>query len=175
MNSWRDTILQHFANPIYRITLVADPDGLLLEEQLLAAIRSRGFNLLPFDDVVSFRYMYETNYRQLWDDNQPSNLVVILRSSEASLQSLPYDLLQRGRQLHFDLPAFFTALSYPVIQSLDPMYLQPLFEAYQNYQGPELGDQATKLFTLKHVFKIDPKMIKTPLDLLKHLLWRYTH
>jgi hypothetical protein len=41
MADWRDHILQHFQEPIYRLTLVADPDGLLLEEELLATIRTR--------------------------------------------------------------------------------------------------------------------------------------
>ena len=99
MNNWRNYILQHFTEPTHRLTLVADPDGLLLEEELLAAIQIRGFDLLPFEDVVAFRYTYEANYRQHWDDDQPPNLVVILRSPEASLQSLPYDLLQSSRQL----------------------------------------------------------------------------
>ncbi|MCP4356418.1 MAG: BREX-3 system phosphatase PglZ, partial [Chloroflexi bacterium] len=174
MRNWRDHILKHFTESIHRLTLVADADGLLLEEELLATIRARGFDLLPFDDVVAFRYTYEANYRRHWDDNQPTNLVVILRSPEASLRSLPYDLLQSGRQLHFKLPELFPRLSYPVVRALDPAYLQPLYEAYQTYQGPELGDQATKAFILKHVFEIDPDLTKTPLDLLKLLLSHHT-
>lgn len=174
MTNWRDYILQYFIEPIHRLTLVADPDGLLLEEELLATIRTRGFELLPFEDVVAFRYTYEANYRRHWDDNQPPNLVVILRSPEASLQSLPYDLLQSGRQLHFNLPELFPKLSYPVVRALDPTYLQSLYEAYQTYQGPELGDQATQAFILKHVYGTDPDLIKTPLDLLRLLLSRHT-
>ena len=42
--NWRDYILQHFREPTYRLTLVADPDGLMLEEELLAAIRQNGFD-----------------------------------------------------------------------------------------------------------------------------------
>lgn len=172
--TWRDYILQHFTEPVHRLTLVADPDGLLLEEELLAAIRARGFDLLPFDDVVAFRYTYEANYRQHWDDDRSTNLVVILRSPEATLQALPYDLLQSGRTLHFGLPELFPKLSYPVIKALAPAYFQPLYEAYQAYQGPEMGDQATKSFILKHVFGVMPELIKTPLDLLKLLLARHT-
>ena len=42
MANWRDTILKHFQPKISRLTLVADPDGLLTEEGLLTAIRQRG-------------------------------------------------------------------------------------------------------------------------------------
>lgn len=174
MADWRDPILRHFEEPIYRLTLVADPDSLLLEEDLLATIRARGFELLPFEDVVAFRFTYEAHYRHHWDENQPPNLVVILHSPEASLQSLPYDLLQSGRQLHFKLPELFPKLSYPVVRTLAPMYFQSLYETYQTYNGSDLGDQATKTFILKHVFGVDPDLMKTPLDLLKFLLSRHT-
>jgi len=132
MADWRRYILQHFTEPVYRLTLVADPDGLLLEEQLLAEIRARGFALLPFEDAVAFRYAYESSYRQRWDDDLPTDLVVILRSPQASLQTLPYDLLQTGRTLHFSLPELFPKLSYPVVNALDPAYLQALYEACQS-------------------------------------------
>jgi hypothetical protein len=172
--NWRDPILQHFTEPTHRLNLVADPDGLLLEEELLAIIRARGFDLLPFDEGIVFRYAYEANYRQHWDDGQSTSLVVILRSTEVSLQTLPYDLLQSGRVLRFNLPELFPKLSYPVVKTLDPAHFQPLYEAHQIYHGPELGDQATKLFVLKHVFGLVPELINTPLDLLKLLLARHT-
>ena len=47
MDDWRDRILKEFTPRIAPLTLVADPDGLLLEESLLEAIRERGFEILP--------------------------------------------------------------------------------------------------------------------------------
>jgi hypothetical protein len=173
MTGWREHILQYFTEPTHRLTLVADPDGLLLEEELLAEIRTRGFDLLPFEDAVAFRYAYESSYRQHWDDDLPTDLVVILRSPQASLQTLPYDLLQTGRTLNFGLPQLFPKLSYPVVSALDPADLQALYAAYQGYQGPEMGDRATKVFVLKHIFGVIPELIKTPADLLKLLLSRH--
>jgi len=174
MSNWRDHILQHFREPIHRLTLVADPDGLMLEEELLAAVRQNGFDLLPFEDPIAFRYAYESGYRQHWDEGHDTDLVVILRSPEASLRSLPYDLLQTGRALTFGLPDLFPKLSYPVVSDLNLVYLQPLYEAYQRHTGPEeMGDRTSALFVLKHVFGIVPDMIKTPADLLKLLLSRH--
>lgn len=173
MPSWRDHILQHFREPIHRLTLVADPDGLLLEEELLTTIRQNGFDLLPFEDHVTFRFAYESRYRQHWDEGQDTDLVVILRSPGVSLHSLPYDLLQSGRTLTFGLYDLFPRLSYPVISELDRGYLQPLYEAYQRNSGSEMGDRASTLFVLKHVFGIVPDLIKSPADLLKLLLSRH--
>jgi len=173
MPNWRDYILQHFRKPVHRLTLVADPDGLMLEEELLASIRQNGFDLLPFEDPIAFRYAYESGYRQHWDEGHDTDLVVILRSSSASLHSLPYDLLQTGRMLTFTLPDLFPKLSYPVVSDLDLVYLQPLYKVYQQYAGPEMGDQASAVFVLKHIFGIVPDVIKTPSALLKLLLSRH--
>ena len=171
--NWRDYILQHFREPIHRLTLVADPDGLMLEEELLATIRLNGFDLLPFEDHVAFRYAYESSYRQRWDEGYDTGLVVILRSPEARLRSLPYDLLQSGRTLSFGLPDLFPRLSYPVVRDLDRNHLQSLYEAYQQYMGPEMGDRASAAFVLKHVFGTAPDTIKTRAELLKLLLARH--
>lgn len=55
MSNWRDQILRKFTPNVARLTLVADPDGLLLEEGVLAGIRERGFELIPFEDRLSVR------------------------------------------------------------------------------------------------------------------------
>ena len=76
MSGWRDHVLQHFAPQTSRLTLVADPDGLLIEEGILNAIRARGFEVIPFDDPVAFRFAYESQYRQRWDRGEDTELVV---------------------------------------------------------------------------------------------------
>ena len=65
--SWRATILREFTPQVARLTLVADPDGLLLEEGILKGIQERGFELIPFEDHVAFRFAYESRYRSRWD------------------------------------------------------------------------------------------------------------
>ena len=61
MANWRDQILAEFQPKISRLTLVADPDELLTEEGMLSAIRDRGFDLIPFDDSITFRSVLLTN------------------------------------------------------------------------------------------------------------------
>ena len=119
MADWRDHILEHFQPKISRLTLVADPDGLLTEEGMLSAIRERGFDLLQFDDPIAFRFAYESQYRSLWDEGTKTDLVVVLRSADRQLSKLPFDLLKAGRQLTFALHQLFPKLNYPVIAGLD--------------------------------------------------------
>jgi len=170
MANWRDSILKHFQPKISRLTLVADPDGLLTEEGMLSAIRQRGFDLIPFDDPIAFRFAYESQYRSLWDQGQNTDLVVVLRSTEQQLNKLPFDLLKVGRQLTFALHQLFPKLNYPVLYELDRNYLDAIAESYEAHDGDQLTERETKEFVLMHCFSIVPKLIKTPVDLLKVLL-----
>ena len=74
---WREHILSEFTPEVAQLTLVADPDGLLLEETLLASIRRRGFELIAFENTTEFRFAYESGFRSHWDRGTP----VIARSS----------------------------------------------------------------------------------------------
>jgi hypothetical protein len=173
MSSWRDQILKEFTPKVARLTLVADPDGLLLEEGILEGIRKRGFELIPFEDHIAFRYAYESKFRSRWDRGEHTDLVVVLRSPASDLSGLPYDLLQAGRRLSFNLGDIFPNLSYPVVTALDRGDLDTLYEAQKRHAPGQLGDNATKEFVLRHVFEIAPELIKQPSDLLRVLLRRH--
>ena len=173
VSNWRDQILREFTPNVARLTLVADPDGLLLEGGVLEAIRARGFELIPFEDHVAFRYAYEAKFRSRWDRGEQTDLVVVLRSGTNDLDSLPYDLLQAGRRLSFNLGEIFPSLSYPVVAALDRSDLDALYEAQERHIPGVLGDNATKEFVLRHVFEIAPELIKKPSDLLRVLLRRH--
>ena len=173
MSSWRDQILKEFTPKVARLTLVADPDGLLLEEGILEGIRERGFELIPFEDHIAFRYAYESKFRSRWDRGEHTDLVVVLRSQASDLSGLPYDLLQAGRRLSFNLGDIFPNLSYPVVTALDRGDLDALYEAQRRHAPGQLGDNATKEFVLRHVFEIAPELVKQPSDLLRVLLRRH--
>ena len=172
MGSWRDRILKEFTPNVARLTLVADPDGLLLEEGILEGVRERGFELIPFEDRIAFRYAYESKFRSRWDLGEHTDLVVVLRSQASDLGGLPYDLLQAGR-LSFSLGDIFPNLSYPVVTALDRADLDALYEAQGRHAPGQLGDNATKEFVLRHVFGIAPELVKQPSDLLRVLLRRH--
>jgi len=170
VSGWRDSILDEFVPQVCKLTLVADPDGLLTEEHMAVALRERGFDLIEFNDAIAFRCAYESKYRALWNRGEHTDLVVILRLRDTELGSLPYDLLNAGRQLSFNLGEIFPELSYPVIQGLDAQYLDDVFIAQQKTKLTRLGDNATRDFLLLHVFGIVPELVHTPVDLLKALI-----
>lgn len=170
MSSWRDAILNDFVPNVSKLTLVADPDCLLTEEKLALELRGRGFDLIEFSDPVEFRYAYESKYRSIWDRGEHTDLVVVLRLQDAELESLPYDLLQAGRKLSFNLGDLFPNLSYPVIEKLDRSLLDALFEAQRKSPPDRMGDNATKDFILRHVFGIAAELIGGEVELLRALL-----
>lgn len=170
MSDWRDCILNDFVPNVSKLTLVADPDCLLTEEKLALELRGRGFDLIEFSDPVEFRYAYESKYRSIWDRGEHTDLVVVLRLQDAELESLPYDLLQAGRKLSFNLGDLFPNLSYPVIEKLDRSLLDSLFEAQRKSPPDRMGDNATKDFILRHVFGIAAELIGGEVELLRALL-----
>ena len=170
MSSWRDAILNDFVPNVSKLTLAADPDSLLTEEKLALELRGRGFDLIEFNDPIEFRYAYESKYRSNWDQGRHTDLVVILRLQDEELGSLPYDLLQSGRRLSFNLGELFPNLSYPVIEKLDRSLLDALFDAQRKSPPERMGDNATKDFTLRHVFGIVAELIPNEVELLRMLL-----
>ena len=173
LDDWRDRILKEFTPKISPLTLVADPDGLLLEEALLETIRERGFEILPFDDSVAFRFAYESRFRSRWDRSETADLVVVVPAESHQLAILPYDLLRAGRQLSFGLNELLPGLSYPVVASLDRSHLATLHRAWMRHGADQLGDDATKDFGLLHVFDIAPALVRQPVDLLRVLLRKH--
>ncbi len=173
-NSWQEHILKEFIPQVNRLTLVADPDYLVTEEDILQRLRERGFDILVFEDPVGFRFAYESKYRSKWDDGDSSiELVVVVHEQAANLRLLPYDIFQTDRKLSFSLADIFPNLSYSVIKSLDRGDLEPLYQAYLQYTPGELGDNATKDFLLSRVFDLDTDFIRQPADLLRVLLRRH--
>ena len=170
MSDWRDGILEELTPNVARLTLVADSDGLLLDEDILAVIHDRGFELIPFEDPIAFRYAYEARFRSRWDRDERKELVVALRCGDSGVASLPFDLLRAGRRLSFNLGDIFPGLSYPVLTCLTRRDLDSLYQAWGRCSPGMLGDNATKEFILRHVFEIVPKRIAKASDLLRVLL-----
>ncbi|HXH09496.1 MAG TPA: BREX-3 system phosphatase PglZ [Alphaproteobacteria bacterium] len=171
--SWQSQILREFPPGIARLTLVADPDGLLTEENIAAGLRERGFDLITFDDPMAFRYVYESKYRSRWDRGESAALVVALRASEQAWHEIPYDVLQVGRKLTFSLSELFPKLSYPVVAELDRGDLDALYRAQRQHNSGKLGLNASKDFILQHVFGMAPQSMLQPSDLLRCLLRRH--
>ena len=171
MSLWIERILKEFPAELSRLWIAADPDDVLLDERVLAGLRDRGFEVLPFLDSVVFRAEYEQRYRQAWDQGQEGpakSLVLHLRSNNTS--DLPWDYLKQARRVSLSLANLFPKLNYPVVRALGAEYHEALFAAQTKHASQMLGGDATKEFVLTHIFKISPHLISRSEELWNVLL-----
>jgi hypothetical protein len=178
MAGWRHSILAAFTPQlaaVSRLTVVSDPDGLLGEAGIVQAIHAAGFEIIQYHDHVAFRYAYETRFRQAWDRGEATNLVVVLRTESASVEDLPYDLLTQAKRdsrvLEFSIPKLFPALAPNVVAELERIDFDKLHEAVKAHSPQRMGENATRDFILRHVFKVDVEAVSAAAGLL-HLLLR---
>lgn len=166
-----DRILKEFPSDLARLWIVADPDNVLLDEQVLAGLRERGFDVLPFEDSIAFRAEYEERYRAAWEAgeaNAPGALVIQVRDS--STAELPWDYLRQARKVSLSLAELFPKLSYAVLRQLGSEILPSLFEAQARHATQAMGEAATKEFVLTHIYRVSPHLITRPEDLWRELL-----
>lgn len=171
MTAWVDRILKEFPTDLARLWIVADPDDVLLDEQVLSGLRDRGFEVLPFEDSIAFRVEYEERYRAAWDQGQPApSPALILHLRNTNVGDLPWDYLRQARRISLSLAELFPKLSYAVVRQLDGEMFEPLFEAQARHAHQSLGETATKEFMLTHIFRLSPHLITRPEDIWRELL-----
>ena len=173
MSDWRGHILKEFTPGVQPMTAVADPDGLLTESRLSQALTERGFELVLFEDSISFRFAYESRFRSRLDAGESIDLVVLLGDDASSFVKLPFDVLDCAQKHSFTLADVFPQFSYPVLHALEPQYLDLMYEAQLCFSPGVLGENATKDFILRHVFGIAAELVKSDADLLRTLLRRH--
>jgi hypothetical protein len=171
MSPWIDRILKEFPEDLSHLWIAADPDDVLLDEQVLSGLRERGFELLSFEDSVAFRAEYEDRYRSAWDRGSAApakSLVLHLRGTSTS--DLPWDYLRQARRVSLSLANLFPRLSYSVVRQIGAEHHEALFAAQAKHAAQALGESATKEFILTHIFKVSPHLISRSEDLWRELL-----
>jgi len=164
-------ILSGFEPDLSRFWIVVDPDGLLLNERILATLSDRGFEVLPFDDPLAFRVEYEERYREPWDRGEAgASAALILHLRAADPAELPWDYLRQARLVRLSLAELLPNLDYTVLRQVDSDQLEALYEAHQRFADQVMGENATKDFILTHLYHIDPTLIQQPHDLWRELL-----
>jgi hypothetical protein len=155
-----DAILRHFPPHTHPLVLVGDRDGLLADEEILAALAERGFKLIAEPDPVRLRYRVEE--ARPFSAESPTIVV-----TAGPLNELPYDLWQQGHHVVLDLHAFYPNLAYPVVRTLAPSQRWKLSQVPSPPR--RLGRRGTVAFVLRHVFAADPDALRQPARLVAWL------
>ena len=171
MISWRDHILKGFPSSTHSLFLVADPDRLLTEEGIAGVLRERGYHVLSYGDPIGFRFVYESRYRPIAGASAVSPALIV--RTEGEVRALPFDLLREGRVVELGLPALFPHLDYATVAALDLGDLDELYRAQRRWKPEPMGEDASRDWVLRHVFEVDPELVRNAADLLHLLLRRH--
>lgn len=171
MSQWTDRILSHFTTDLTRLWVACDPDDVLLDEQLLAELRSRGFEVMLYEDPFAFRAEFEERYRGAWDRGEAGpapSLVVHLRGADQNV--LPWDIVHHGRVARLSLAELFPRLAYGAVKQVEPEHLAALFDAHEAELQSARSENKSKDFILEHVYQLTPRSIRTAVDFWRELL-----
>lgn len=177
---WRQLILSHFPKPGAKeaITVVLDPDDLLGEQELLGDLQDRGYRLVDYSEPFAFRYLYEKDYRQLWDSGETPEESLLVRHLSRDLNELPYDVVARAdrldRVVRFSLNDLFPHLDPRVLRQINRVHFDTLHKFHETKLKDRLAIKPSLDFVLRFVYQLDPETVSSPADLLRLLLRIHT-
>lgn len=153
------SILNKFPAYVHGLIVVSDPDNLLVDEQLLAALAERGFSLIQESDSVRLRQVIGQTQFGL---TQPIIVITL-----GPLNQLPYDLWQQGHKVSLQLSEFFPHLAHPIVRQLSSEQRWRLSQAPP--PPTRLGERGTQSYLLQHVFAAHLENLKQPAQLIAWL------
>jgi hypothetical protein len=159
-----DHILSYFPPRTHPLTLVSDPDGVLLGEEILAALMDRGFRVINERDPIALRYQIQ--HALPFTVDKP---VIVV--TDGPLNTLPYDLWQQGHHVTLDLHRLFPNLAYPILHELSPRQREKLWQVQTTVGVPEqpLSQRETMQYLLQHVFGITHGPMLRPAEMIAWL------
>ena len=156
-------VLAHFPSDTHALTLVSDPDDLLVDESVMTALRARGFRLIRDPDPCALRLAY-AQARPITVEHP------LIVATGGPLDALPYDLWQRGHHVELALHRLLPTLDYPTVRQLTLQQRRRLAAAFDQNPAPQpLSTGATIRYVLLHVFGCDLAQIHQPVQLLRWL------
>ena len=161
-NSLLISILRHFPSQVYPLTLVHDPDQILIDEAILATLMERGFRVMQADADTVLLQVALASITPPFTINDP--LIIVTANP---LNQLPYSLWQQGQLVTVALHTFFPTLSYPVLQTLSVNQRWGLGQLTSPVNS--LGRQATIAFLLSHLFAVIWEELATPAGVISWL------
>lgn len=165
MINWRNEVTKLFYGDHISLFIANDHDLLLNDETILSFFEEKGIHVLRFDDSISFRYLYESQYRELLENNK---IRLLVYSNEEDQDVFPYDFLQTGNHLRLSINSIFPRFSPSILKQLDQEDLDSLYAVQCQYSG-STSDKDTIEFILRFVYKIAYELIDSKEELYKLL------
>jgi hypothetical protein len=162
-SNWRDAVLQDVTSTMARVRVVADPDGLLLDEDLLRQLDQRGFAVALYADPWVFRERYEEDYRGRWDDGQSTGNLLV-RSVTMNLDAIPYDIWCQSEPVYLSVSRLFSHSDPAVLVDLDRRLYDRAFQVDRAAGPGRLSRAETALRLLRTIYAVDPDLVTSRED-----------
>lgn len=161
--NWRETVLKQLTSGMAKVRVVADPDGLLLDEDLLQQLERWGFSVLLYDDPWVFRVRYEEDFRGEWDNGRATPRVLV-RSASANLDSVPFDVFDQEDPVYISVSQLFSHLDRSIMADLDRRLYDRAFRVNRAVGSGRLNRRDTALRLLRHLYFVDPELVTSRED-----------
>src|SRR5579859_309517 len=149
-----EAILEQFPPHMHALTLVSDPDELLADAELIAALKERGFRLLQGEDPIRLRLAV----RQMRPFTAEWPVIVVTTDT---VNSLPYDLWQQGQHITLSLGTCWPGLEVGVLRALTPRQRRLLGASAARITAVQRTVRETKELALQRVFGFNSEQITT--------------
>ena len=104
MGKFEKNLLKQFVIGLNCAYVVFDPEFRLEQGTIKNKLKQKGFSIIEYNPTPNFRYIYEVEYRQMWDSGKKKELIVLIKDK----RNLPIDFKD-----FFNYSAkFFWTLSY---------------------------------------------------------------
>lgn len=160
MSNWRNTIINKFKNQNSSFIFVMDHDSLLNEEKILHDMLKLGYEVIRYEDSISFRYLYEQKYRD-------KRYKLLVYANEDIL--LPYEFSRKALKITIDIQTIFSKFSSKVMRAMDREDFDELYELHDKFQGKPT-EKETLDFILRNFYKVPYEIIDHEAGLYKVLL-----
>lgn len=170
MISWESQLIDRIHPDIASLWAVEDADDLFRSDRVTRLLADRGADIVLFDDPLQFRYFYEAEMRPRLDAGEKCCYVIVLNEHPAGLRRLPADVYQVCRKVEVALGDVFPKLSRKVLRDLEPAILSRLWEKRDQIPSHNLSDKETADLILRLGYRIEPTLIETFTDLIRHLI-----
>ncbi len=131
---------------IYGRIIIFDFQEIIEDSYLSMVSRKFGYNMIYYDDIEEFRYLYETEIKK----NQDKYLVIIRTDIY-----LPYDIRCEFYCKNISYKELFPRLNTYILESSSIFDLNLLYIAYENLYRTISSEFETKQFLLEDMFAVE--------------------
>lgn len=164
MEGWRKEVLKK----IYiaeNLIIAVDPDGLLLDNEIISYLESNNFTFIEYTDYAFFRYRYELEYRE--NIFYKKKRYIVRLTTEGT--SIPYDLLHEGIYCELSYANIFKSIDSDIIHLMDKKDIDLLYNIYDEFPYNISRQESLKLITTR-IYKIPYNNVESISELYKLIL-----